>query len=193
MADKWCWWAMGNGPLSLYCSVPSNILVGPGCSAWAALLNTRIENKNILVFGSAAQADLPNRTRIFGGTLYFWLDNFKTYMGQNYNFVPHLSSFCPTTIYCEMQIQDWISCLDKKRTNLRHAGVQVLSTLRPAAGWPGRKWKNNSVLVMTRICPEGFPWSWCSKEDRMGTIPNQQWQKLDQIGTKLRTKLLGWV
>ena len=37
---------------------------------------------------------------------YFWLDNFKSYMGQNYNFVPHLSSFCPTTIYCDIQIQD---------------------------------------------------------------------------------------
>ena len=31
---------------------------------------------------------------------YFWLDNFKSYLGQNYNFVQHFSSFCPTTIYC---------------------------------------------------------------------------------------------
>ena len=30
-------------------SVPPNILVCPGWSAWAALLNTRTENKNILV------------------------------------------------------------------------------------------------------------------------------------------------
>ena len=52
-------------------SVQPHILVCPGWSAWAALLNTRIENENILVFGSAAQADLPNRTRIFGRTLPF--------------------------------------------------------------------------------------------------------------------------
>ena len=119
---------------------------------------------------------------------YFWLDNFKSYFGPSYSFVQWMSSYWPTTMYSQLQILDWLSCLDKKGTNLRHAGVQVLSTFCPAAGWPGRKWENNSVLVLTRICPQDFPGIWGSKQDRMGTKLSQQWQKLDQIGTKLRTK-----
>ena len=54
---------------TLCTSVPPNILVLFGKLSWAALPNTRIFLFSILVFSSAAQADQPGQTRIFGGTL----------------------------------------------------------------------------------------------------------------------------
>ena len=54
---------------TLCTSVPPNILVLFGKSAWAALPNTRIFLFSILVFSSAAQAEQPGPTRIFDGTL----------------------------------------------------------------------------------------------------------------------------
>ena len=45
-------------------SVPPNILVCPGWSAWAALLNTRTENKNILVLFGIRQCSPGRLTNI---------------------------------------------------------------------------------------------------------------------------------
>ena len=52
-------------------------------------------------------------------------------------------------------------------------GVQFLSHFCPPTGWPGWKWKNDSVLFLSSICPHHLPWTdrtkWGQKWDNFET------------------------
>ena len=88
-------------------------------------------------------------------------------------FVQFMSNLCPTIKHGEIQvILDWILCLDKKRTNLGHAGVPKLSPFCPAAGLPGRKQKNDIFLNLSSICPPHLSWT-------QGTKWGQKWDTFE--------------
>ena len=52
-------------------------------------------------------------------------------------------------------------------------GIQFLSHFCPPAGWPGWKWKNDSVPFLSSICPHHLPWTdrtkWGQKWDNFET------------------------
>ena len=56
---------------------------------------------------------------------------------------------------------------DKFRT-----GVPILSPFCPAAGCPGRKWQNGSVLSLSSICP-------CHKSETQGVKCGQKWDSFE--------------